>query len=595
MATALSTTPYDGHHRGATTPGATSIEEEVTVTPSRTSLAVQLSTFRPIKDNINQDDDEVLEVALQHDETATFIGEYEVSVVSGVITVYGAVLRSGSFPKRIYAPSTLALPQIQARQQNTMIRISSVKSTLRKLDKLSPLFRNIWVSSSSDGRSFALLSTAGDDLLQRSMSVLDIGRETDTVLRTLSAKALSDPQRPRIMAVGAKSSGKSTFNRVLCNHLHSWTPAKKVLYLDLDPGQPEFGPPRQISLVEVNAPVLGPAFTHSASVRSNSYRLIRSHAIAATTYREDPELYKTCAVDLIKYADARYPLIVNSCGWVTGLGATILADFTSTLGISDIILLEPLDTNLVITLRMTSNDVVFHRIPRQPPRPSSRTHAETRAMMTMAYFHHRPAADDGISRWSGKPMNTVRPWMVSYAGSDQGIFAVMFYGQSPNPEFLAEVLDGSVIAISIQDHNDDPQAGPADEDLAAHVSRTLEDIPYITPDSHGLIRTLDPGTSHCVGFAFVRGINTIDKELQLVTPLRESDIAALVGKRVVLIRCGSDPPEWAYLEELYKDGGNASFDESERPWVSKKGMVGVEGAVWRLRHPPMASTVIQAR
>ena len=216
--------------------------------------------------------------------------------------------------------------------------------------------------------------------------------------------------------------------------------------------------------------------------------------------------------------------------------------------------------------------------------------------MTMAYFHHRPSANDGLPRWSGKAMNTIRPWVVSYAGSDQGIFAVMFYGQNPNPEFLAEVLDGSIVAISIQEHDVSTPTSPADEqDLAFHISRTPEDIPYISPTVHGLTRSLDPRTSHCVGFAFVRGINTADKELQLVTPLRESDIAALVGKRVVLVRCGSDPPEWAYLEEMYKYGNAANFGEIERPWVSKTGMVGVEGAIWRLRHPPMASAVTQAR
>jgi polynucleotide 5'-hydroxyl-kinase GRC3/NOL9 len=59
------------------------------------------------------------------------------------------------------------------------------------------------------------------------------------------------------------------------------------------------------------------------------------------------------------------------------------------------------------------------------------------------------------------------------------------------------------------------------------------------------------------------------------------------------VRGGFDAPEWAYLEDLYASGGKGD-EESEakvRPWVTKKEMVGIEGAVWRLRHPPTAAQI----
>lgn len=592
LATAVATVPYDGYHSRVTTPSAPSVEEKVAPPPPNDAGSNQLSTFRFTEKSVIQDDHDFLEISLQHDVTAAFVGEYDVIVISGIVTVYGAVLRPSSSPQRIYAPSTLALPQIQARQQSTAIRISSVKSSLRKLERLSPLFRNTWAANSAEERSFAFLTTTGDDALQRSLGALDIDPDMDTVLRTLSGKAVVESQKPRIMAVGAKSSGKSTFNRILCNHLWSWTPAKKCIYLDLDPGQPEFGPPGQVSLVEVSAPILGPPFTHQASARSNNFRLIRSHTIAATNFKDDAEHYKACAADLVRHVDQRYPVIVNSCGWVSGLGASVLSDLSASLQTSDIILLEPLDTGLVDTLAFSAHGLAFHRISRRVPRPSSRTPTETRAMQTMSYFHHRLNAPEGTLRWSSKSINRLRPWLVSYAGSDPGVFAVMSYGQSPNSEFLAEVLDGSLVAMVVLNENTEEV-----QDLADHVDRTIEGIPYIMLNAQGVNRTLDPRTSQCIGLALVRGIDTVQKELHLVTPLPEGQAAELIEKKVVLVRGSFDPAGWAYLEELYKNGEGAAAtgDDDARPWVSKKGMIGIEGAVWRLRHPPMASAVTPNR
>ncbi|KAK3704513.1 Polynucleotide 5'-hydroxyl-kinase grc3 [Vermiconidia calcicola] len=598
FATAVATEPYNGHHSGASSHVASFSEDEeaeVIVTPRKSAIATRFSTWQPSKRNVIREDDKCLELALQHDETATFVGEFDIEVLTGIITIYATVLRPNSGIQRVYAPSTHALPQIQARQPNTTLRLSSARSGLRKLEKLSPLFRNIWASQSTSQRSFAFLGTSDDDASQRSPNLLEIDRDTDAVLRTLSAKASVQPRRPRIMAVGAKSSGKSTLNRVLCNHLYSWTQAKKCLYLDLDPGQPEFGPPGQLSLVEVAAPVLSPPFAHPACARSRSYRMLRSHTIAATNFRDDPEHYKACALDLVRYADRQYPLIVNSCGWVSGLGASMLTDLARDLSISDLVVLEPLDSHLIEALRSQSSDVVLHRIPRRIPRPSSRTPAESRAMQMMAYFHHKPNPADGNLRWSGKAINKVRPWVVSYAGPDPGILAIASYGQSPNPEFLAEVLDGSIVAIVVLDGPKEQhppshhsEAGEEDPDtITTHIAKTPEALPYLKLNNRGINPTLPPQTSHCVALTLIRGIDATLKQIHLVTPLPESEVAALTQHKVVLVRGAFDPPEWAYYEDLYKSDG--SVDAGERPWICKKGMVGIEGAVWRLRHPPIAA------
>lgn len=103
----------------------------------------------------------------------------------------------------------------------------------------------------------------------------------------------------------------------------------------------------------------------------------------------------------------------------------------------------------------------------------------------------------------------------------------------------------------------------------------------------------------------MRGINPSTQEIQLLTPLSEAQLTSLTNKKVVLVRGGFDAVEWAYLEDLYAEdserkkegggesgkGGKEDEDVSARPWVARKEMVGIEGAVWRLRHPPTAAQV----
>lgn len=471
---------------------------------------------------------------------------------------------------------------------------------------LSPLFRNLWNSKPSNSRSFCLLSTSDEDGLRRPLYTLDIDRDMDTVLRAISSKNTSGARNPRIMTIGAKSSGKSTFNRLLCNYFYTFTKGRRLLYLDIDPGQPEFSPPGQISLVEIAAPILGPPFTHPAWLHSKDFRLIRSHAIAATSFKDDPEHYKACVMDLFGHADRGKTLVVNACGWVTGIGASVAAELLSVLEISDLVLLEPLEESLVTSLKSESPRTEFHRIPRCGPKPSSRTPAEMRAMQTMSYFHCRPESAVSESKWSGKSINKVRPWIVSYAGDNPGIAAVMSYGQSPDPKFLAEVLDGSIVAIATIDARTDcpfleDATGEAAGSGSAHLQTsrdwTPEGIAYVRLNDQGINFKLDPRTSQCIGLALIRSIDSERKEIHLVTPLLAGQIADLENKQVVLIRGGFDQPGWAYLEDLYKAENTPSnqLDNSERPWVSTQEMAGIEGSVWRLRHPPVASAAAGIR
>jgi polynucleotide 5'-hydroxyl-kinase GRC3/NOL9 len=536
-------------------------------------------------------------------ETAVFAGEYVFEVVKGTATIYGGAFHGSSGPQKIYAPTVQALPPITARRSPTVIRLSSVKSTIKRMEKLSPLFRNIWTADSK-GRSFAFLETTADDPSQRSLNLLETDSSTQKVFTQLTGKVEEKKGLLCALTVGPKSSGKSTFNRQLCNALLTTKlPSKRCLYLDLDPGQPEFGPPGQISLVEVTKPILGPSFTNQASETSQTNKLLSYHTIAATTFKDDPDHYLACVRELAICLETRKrekgvaPIIINACGWTTGLGAAVLTDLYDILPITDTICIEGVDATLMQTTQSRSQN--SYTLPRAPSRNTVRSPAELRSMQTMAYFHTKALTKSSTpkpAQWSSKPLNTLRPWIVRYSGPDPGIFATMSYGQSVPVDFLPEILDGALVAIvTVENTEDLHQAFATSLISPPEPSHTPapQSLPYIAPPPAGYLRALDPRFATCAGLALVRGINAKTQELHLVTPLSETQVQALASEKVLLVRGGFDAPEWAYLEDLYASGskGDGDGEAKVRPWVTKKEMVGIEGAVWRLRHPPTAAQI----
>lgn len=498
-------------------------------------------------------------------------------VPKGVVSIHGAMLHANSGIQRVHALSTQAIPAIVARKNNSVVRVTAIgessNDSILGLGSVSPLFGKICAKHKHSSRSFALLKQSSDDPLQRFLAALEVDDETKRVLSRLSASLDSNDNAPRIMAIGAKSSGKSTLNRLLCNMIVTRPGKQRCFYLDLDPGQPEFGPPGQVSLVEVTAPLLGPAFTHLASIESKAFRLIRSHTLGATSFKDDPDHYINCALDLAKRIPMDTSAVVNSCGWVSGLGAAVILDIVAYTGITDSVALGQLDSDLEHRLKLRTT---LQQLPRRQGRVSARTPAELRAMQAMAYFHQRGKSSKAGLSWDCRSISRMRPWVVSYSGENSGIEAVLSYGQAPQPEFLSEVLDGSLVAIVAHD--------PNLFDAAAVERTAVEDLPYIMSKQDGFSFPLDPQQSKCLGLALVRGIDVQNKKLQLVTPLPERQIAGLIERKVILVRGGFDSPEWAYLEDLYAPDKDDTA--SLRPWVTLREAVGVEGSVWRLRHPP---------
>ncbi|CAM6093296.1 unnamed protein product [Calypogeia fissa] len=146
---------------------------------------------------------------------------------------------------------------------------------------------------------------------------------------------LEQNQRAQIVAViGPKNAGKSTFARFLLNFLLNSHEA--VGYLDTDVGQPEFTVPGCLSLHIVREPIFGSPVLHLRNPE-------RSFFYGDVSPKGDPEMYSRSVGALFDYFQRKYgsgklstqddkcrssvvPLIINTHGWIKGIGYDVLVD-----------------------------------------------------------------------------------------------------------------------------------------------------------------------------------------------------------------------------------------------------------------------------
>ena len=125
---------------------------------------------------------------------------------------------------------------------------------------------------------------------------------------------------PVVLICGGKNVGKSTFARYLMNKLLNTQ--KPLCYLETDVGQSEFTPPAVLSLTKVETPIFAPPFLHLSKPE-------RAFFFGEVSPKDRPSTYVQLIHILYEYYN-RYcqemPLIVNTCGWVKGMGVRILLD-----------------------------------------------------------------------------------------------------------------------------------------------------------------------------------------------------------------------------------------------------------------------------
>ncbi|KAI1361144.1 hypothetical protein F5Y08DRAFT_342961 [Xylaria arbuscula] len=561
---------------------------------------VVFSSFRPSKNNFRTKRNGACQLKLDEGERLVILGSYGVRIDSGEITTNGAILKASKRTHWIHAPQSHALPVIRCSEDATLeLHPHPEAVNLKALGVLSPLFRKLLYENpnssnqkeSEPSETFQILYTSEDGPKRAILQDLKSPPEWN---REIAALIASSNQAPSIMVTGPKSSGKSTFGKILTNRLLTGTHQLKrpekasVVVLDLDPGQPEYCGVGQMALVLITQPVLSPSFCRPLD--TPAIRKVRSHALASLSPASDPELYAEMALDLITHyrnTHAMYPLVINTPGWIQGTGLDLLVSLLGELRPSDVVYLSqsgPAET--VDALMEACNTTRFSTLPSQPNQNSLRTAIHLRSMQTMSYFHSETttlgSSGDHL-RWFPRPLTALAPWQVHFRGAESGILGILCYDFQIQPELLADAINGSILAVveiestkafrnienyqslpsSLLDEDssgssmdidvsqDDQTRLPHSPSLQQRITTaTPEGIPFIDP-SLGV--TLDPRYSRSLGLALVRGIDVQNGDLHLLCPIT-MDLIEDVRKRggqIVLVSGKFDPPSWAYTEDLY--------------------------------------------
>ncbi|OIW26580.1 hypothetical protein CONLIGDRAFT_620436 [Coniochaeta ligniaria NRRL 30616] len=604
------------------------------------------SSFRPNSKNYHRRPNGQVVIKLSEGERVVILGSYGLKVNEGEISVAGATIRRHDMVSWVNAPLCHAIPVIRTTRDTVLeLRPSPAAASLRDLEKLNPVFGRLWndptaesgASWSSRNDTFRVIFTSEDGPKHTVLKELSSPGEWNKKLAQLTAPRQSKP--PRILICGPKSSGKSTFSRMLANRFvtHHVAPREdakdipwnEVAYLDVDPGQPEFTVPGVISLVNMSKPNLAPSFCHPAV--EAGFKVVNSQAVASVSPALDPEHLVECAIDMFKLHykpdTAKAPLVINTPGWVQGTGLDIITTLIKHTDPTEIVYMSrdgPEET--VEHLKSFCGSIPFTTLPSQASEYTSRTALHYRTMQTMSYFHIKPpSVAVKYHVWDPTPLTEIPPFKVRYRGANRGIFGLLCYDYQPHPSLLAESINGMIVALVVVEEAAFryllPEGSSEISDIAqvesAIVTQTPEGIPFIQNPNGKAIR---PELSETIGLALIRGIDADRGELQVLTPLADSVLAKFSkdgSRKLVMVAGKFDTPSWAYTEDLYRksygntqsgsqevtvadedtdedasegdheeDVGPAAREYTETPWVemlhgNQKRSVG--SRVWRVR------------
>ncbi|ORY54149.1 hypothetical protein BCR35DRAFT_296765 [Leucosporidium creatinivorum] len=367
-------------------------------------------------------------------------------------------------------------------------------------------------------------------------------------------------ERLVLLVEGPKRVGKSTFTKLLLNRL--LYRYETVAYLDTDLGQPEFTTPGFVSLNVVREPVLGPSFTHLSLP-------ISSHFLGTTSPASDPSAYLAAISSLLatfsldveypltdeaprrrgaaaassrtssKIRD-RVPLIINTQGWVKGLGADLLAKLKAEARPTHVVSFEPAEESTEggwsgqeqmapppPEYQDPSCQVI--RLVGAPSSPldSKWSAADLRTLSLISYFHavfprdptpsDVPRTNTFPTAWDfSTPLVSQTPFTVDWTASRKQIKGVHLLDSDVPYEQVLYALNGSVVALleEIESINQLEEAMPPSAPSAqAHAFPLL----YLPPP---------PTSTRSLGLALIRSIDPTTQTLHLLTPVHSSHLAA---------------------------------------------------------------------
>lgn len=558
--------------------------------------------FKPIENDnvllIESSRDTVL-VGLKEKQRIFISGVFKLQVVKGGIIYNNIHYNASSEHFNVWHPLCNSIPGIQSsyfagweeachiggnnktlvmedlKDYCCVIRVQNANvNGLNKAGALFPDVKYLWsprdgarLSFTSDSCTYFFLQEGVDPF-----TPLLISNEWSNNLESLTVAHKSSLYDTRMMVIGGKNSGKSTFVRLLLeNFLYNGerqTVDDEILYLDLDPGQPEYSHPDCISLSRITrtSNILG------GHLGQPYFKILRQCYVGSSSPQEVPNLYLTYVDELIhklEGLDHMGTSLVNLPGWIKGFGLNIMNHIISRYKPTHIILLESKGTrrhlnelNLDLTFesqaRSEYSPIVSNiaGVSSNPDELRFQAH-QIRTFKTLSYFHATEKTEYGLE-YEFSPLLNKPPFQISYGSS--GLQGIQF------PEEFAGL------------HEDDIKTALEGTIVGLFCCKQKLEGPIIDKNSFPIIQQQQQQeTLYFTSLVLIHSIDVKNKYMNVFIPLFNFEkIKNNPHQKWVIVRGRSEAP----LSELYPIGN--PFNGERIPYISVEQRKKHEH-VWKVR------------
>ncbi|KAF9115749.1 Polynucleotide 5'-hydroxyl-kinase grc3 [Mortierella sp. AM989] len=570
----------------------------------KASLDSGTSDDSDASDDLDRDDDDTEIEAKPNSKSSAITPQYErrdrkthaLAVVESISLAGSQRDKLVPQPTRVTSPGLksqleLLLPQLSLADFDTVLAIQSASDCgIVGIEKVVPLFRGI-LSIKQTARlrgtededkqaqlRFETYLTGFHPILEPtdSIAALKIPNTWRDAMQALIDATVDENggrvKRPPVSVVcGGKKMGKSTFSRLTLNRMLNRY--RKVAFIECDIGQSEFTPVGMVALHIIETPALGAPFTHPRQPH-------RAFFVGNSTPKDNPDYYMACIKELVKtyYSevshtrswedtdddyhsdddeDEHIPLIINTQGWIKGMGYDLLLqllDYTAPSHIFGFHSPSVGDSNLPPTFFSALKEQAI-LTGRQNPTfcyvaavalgddsnlsPFTKYHpADHRALSLLSYFYLKQEQSSGSELindhnlvWDFTQALVVRqPWCWNWSLA-KGVW--ILFDQVP-PSQILHVLNGSLVALTgdkedpLEENNSNQGIGDSQShNQSAEATEGQPNPPNYFPI--GQYPPPPPEHTTCHGLAIIRSIQPSTQTLHILTPIQLSKLKKCNG------------------------------------------------------------------
>ena len=597
----------------------------------------RISDFIPVLNNnvfvAGSQEPGMILIGLNEKQSVHISGIFNLQVVKGGIIYNGVHYNASKEYVSFWHPLTNAIPEIKASYHAgwdeplflaakhkklidldrlesfvCILKVNSSKhSGLLDLGTLYPEANSLWVpksnnrnSKKADFGSFSLLDgTYHDEFISQK-----IPSDWQTVIQNLFVSFKNQEYDMRVMVIGGKNSGKSTMLRILQETFMNKTllnddsttfkSQDDILYMDLDPGQPEYSDPECISLTQISPtgiPSLGQHLSQTC------YTKLQQQYYGSSSPQDEPSLYLEQINDLMKYFEERESMgttLLNLPGWIKGFGMTIVNSVVRLFKPTHIICIDSskLDSELQIPTEFSNpfqlnykpiiynvNSLSVDSKIIQNYQPKFNAIQIRTIKMLMTLHRTRDVGSDQL-KYDFTPLLSQHPTRVSF-GTDKGICGIQFQQDIGDlgDDNIKGALEGTIVGLLLRrewNNTDNKSMSPSKSDTEYPIIKDKIKASNLTYYSIGLIHSINVEEKYIN--IYIPQAN-LDKIIEKTEELNNQNSDGNCKYSWFMSRGKSDTP----FCELYPNRLKLVFEKYEKiPYISTERRKKHEH-VWKVR------------